>query len=52
VVEKIGWSKKEDCHSGTARRAGPGIHEHLFLPICWWLVFMVSGFAGDARAPE
>src|SRR5260370_1059464 len=49
------------CHSGTARRVGPGTHEHLPVLGSRTPVFMDSGFAGPragrrpdppARTPE
>jgi hypothetical protein len=39
-------------HSGAARRAEPGTQEHLNLQYLRRPMFMGSGLAGSARAPE
>src|SRR5215469_14481238 len=44
--------QKESCHSGTAWKAGPGNHEHLLSSSFHRPMFMDSGLAGCARAPE
>ena len=42
--------QRTSCHSGTARRAGPGNYEDLLYQYVRRPVFMVSGLAGRARA--
>ena len=43
---------RQDCHSGAAHRAEPGIQEHQPFRGFQGSVFLDSGFAGYARAPE
>jgi hypothetical protein len=50
ACEGVVLSKKR--HSGAARRAEPGTQEHLNFQYVRRPVFMGSGLAGSARAPE